>query len=168
MKVLISNDEIVDVCKKIGKELTLKFKGGSPIVVGVLKGACPFHNELIKNIDLPVIVDYIQVSSYVGENSSGRINIKKDLENDICGKDIIIVEDIIDTGLTLSYLKEVLEKRNPKSLTFVSMLDKPSRRKVDFKADYIGKTIDDLFVVGFGLDYNEQYRNLKDICIYNS
>lgn len=168
MKVLISNEEIRDICRKIGSELTLKFEGSSPIVVGVLKGACPFHSELIKCMNLPVVVDYIQVSSYVGENSSGIISIKKDLENDICGKDIIIVEDIVDTGITLSSLKYELEKRNPKSLTFVSMLDKPSRRKVEFKADYVGKEIDDLFVVGFGLDYNEQYRNLKDICIYNS
>lgn len=168
MKVLINHDEIREICKKIGKELTLKFKGGPLIVVGVLKGACPFHSELIKYIDLAVLVDYMQVSSYVGENSSGKINIKKDLENDICGKDVVIVEDIVDTGITLSSLKCELEKRNPKSLTFISMLDKPSRRKVEFKADYVGKEIDDVFVVGFGLDYNEQYRNLKDICIYNS
>ena len=168
MKVLINNDEMKDMCKRIGKEITDKYKESHPLVVGVLKGACPFHSELIKYIDLPIDVDYIQVSSYVGKNSSGNIVVKKDLDNDICGKDVIIVEDIVDTGLTLSCLKDELNKRGPKSLSFVSMLDKPSRRTVKFDVDYVGKTIEDLFVVGFGLDYNEKYRNLKDICVYDN
>lgn len=166
MKLLISNEEIVNICKTIGDKLTDKFKDKNPLVVGVLKGACLFHCELVKNMDLMMELDYIQVSSYVGTQSSGTIEIKKDIDADIENRNVIIVEDIVDTGITLKNLKEELIKRNPKSLTFVTLLDKPSRRKVEFKADYVGKEIDDLFVVGFGLDVDEKYRNLKDIYIY--
>ena len=167
MKVLIPHNEIVDICKNIGENLTEKFNGKAPVVACVLKGACPFHSELIKHINLPITLDYVQVSSYVGTESTGEINIKKDFDGDICGKDVIIVEDIIDTGVTLSRLDIELKKRNPKSITYVCLLDKPSRRKVEFNADIVGKVIDNLFVIGFGLDYNEQFRNLKDICVYD-
>ena len=121
MKLLINHDEIVDMCKRIGAKLEDKFKGKNPLIVGVLKGACPFHCELIKHIDLPLEVDYIQVCSYVGMESSGKINIKKDLDCDIMGRDVVIVEDIVDTGLTLNYLKQVLIERKPNSLTFDSV-----------------------------------------------
>ena len=166
MKVLITHEEIVEICKTIGSKITKDFEGKTPVVACVLKGACPFHSELIKHIDLPVTLDYIQVSSYEGTNSTGAIKIKKDFDFDILGKDVIIVEDIIDTGITLSNLDVVLKERNPNSITYVCMLDKPSRRKVDFDADIVGKVIDNLFVIGFGLDYNEQFRNLKDVCVY--
>lgn len=166
MELLIKHEEIVDMCKRIGKEITNNFKGKEPLVVAILKGACPFHSELIKHIDLPLEVDYMAVSSYVGTESTGEINIKKDITTNIEGKDVIVVEDIVDTGITLSSLKLWLEERNPNSLTFVSMLDKPSKRKVDFKPDFIGKEIEDLFVIGFGLDLDEKYRNLKDIFVY--
>lgn len=168
MKVLIKHEEIVDMCRHIGKGITNHFKGREPLIVAVLKGACPFHSELIKHINLPLEVDYIEVSSYSGTESTGKINIKKDISINIEGRDVIIVEDIVDTGITLSSLKSFLEVRKPNSLTFVSMLDKPSKRKVDFKPDFIGKTIDDLFVVGFGLDLDEKYRNLKDIFVYEN
>ena len=158
---------MIGYVKRLGKEITDKFQGKSPLVVCVLKGASPFHSELIKHIDLMIEVDFLQVSSYVGTQSAGVITFKKDLETDIKGRDVIIVEDIVDTGLTLSKLKEVLLYRSPSSLTFVSLLDKPSKRSVDFVPDMVGKTIDDLFVIGFGLDLDEKYRNLKDIYIYN-
>ncbi len=168
MERVLSEKEIVDVCEKIGAELTKKFKGGEPIVACVLKGACPFHNELIKHIKLPILVDYIRMSSYNGGfETSGNVKMKKDFEYDITGRDVIIVEDIIDSGLTMSTLKPILESRNPKSITFVTMLDKPSRRKVEFKADYVGKTIDDLFVLGFGLDVDEKYRNLRNVYTFD-
>lgn len=167
MKVLIDNNEIIGMCEDIGYKLTKKLQNKKPLIVGVLKGACPFHSELIKHIDLPLQIDYIQVSSYVGTASSEKLTMKKDLDCDIEGRDVVIVEDIVDTGFTLSKLKALLESRKPSSLTFVSMLDKPCKRKVDFKPDYVGKTIDDLFVVGFGLDLDEKYRELKDIYIYN-
>ena len=166
MKVLVKNEEIIEICKRIGKELTERLKGKNPLVVGVLKGACPFHSELIKYIDLPLEIDYVQISSYCGTRSSGNINIKKDLDIDIDGRDVVIVEDVVDTGVTLNNLKKLLETRNPNSLIFVSLLDKPSKRDVTFEADYVGKVIDDYFVVGFGIDVDEKYRNLKDICIY--
>lgn len=167
MKLLFSHQEIVETSKIMAEQINQKFKGKTPIVVCVLKGSAPFHSELIKHIDLDITVDYMQVSSYSGTQSTGKITIKKDLDQEIFGKDVIIVEDIVDTGLTLSRLKAELEKRKPASLTFVSMLDKPSRRKTDFVPDMVGKTIDDLFVIGFGLDLDEQYRNLKDIYIFD-
>lgn len=163
MKILLSHDEIVEISKKMGEEITEKFKNKTPIVVCVLKGACPFHSELIKHIKLDMLLDYIQVKSYDGRQTSGSIEIKKDLDYDILGKDVIVVEDIVDTGLTLTHLKHELEKRNPRSLMFATLLNKPSRRKVEFYPDFVGKTIDNLFVYGFGLDLDEKCRNLKDI-----
>ncbi|MBQ3048296.1 MAG: hypoxanthine phosphoribosyltransferase [Clostridia bacterium] len=165
MKVLLKHRDIVKACKKIGKEITKKYKDKEVVVVCVLKGAAPFHAELIKNIDLPMQTDYIQVKSYEGTESTGVITLKKDLDIDIENKNIVIVEDIVDTGNTLLWVKQTLEKRNPASITFVSMLDKPSRRKVDFKPDYTAFTIDDLFVYGFGLDLDEKCRNLKDLYV---
>ena len=167
MKLLFSHQEIVKISKEISQQINQKFQGKSPVVVCVLKGSAPFHSELIKHIDLDITVDYMQVSSYSGTQSTGKITLKKDLDQDICGKDVIVVEDIVDTGLTLTHLKAELLSRNPASLTFVSMLDKPSRRKTDFVPDMVGKTIDDLFVIGFGLDLDEKYRNLKDIYVFD-
>ena len=168
MKVLISHEEIVLMCEKIGKKLSDKFRGEVPILACVLKGACPFYAELVKHINIDVEFDFVQASSYMGGlTSSGNINIKKDLESNISNRHLVLVEDIIDTGLTMKTLVEKLKERNPKSITVVSMLDKPSRRKVDFRPDFIGKEIDDLFVVGFGLDFDEKLRNLKDVYVYN-
>ena len=166
MEVLIKHDEIVKMCEKIGGKLTSVFKGKTPIIVCVLKGACPFHSELIKHIDCDMEVDYIQVSSYSGIQSTGEVKIKRDFDSDIAGRDVVLVEDIVDTGVTMNALVPLLKKRKPNSITVVTMLDKPSRRRVDFKPDIVGKTIDDLFVVGFGLDLDEKYRNLKDVYIF--
>ncbi len=163
MKTLLTHKQIVKICKDIGKTLTQTYSGKTPVVICVLKGAAPFHSELIKHIDLDITVDYLQVSSYSGTESTGVITFKKDIEADISGQDVIVVEDIVDGGLTLSKLKENLKQRKPSSLTFVTLLDKPAKRKVDFAPDIIGKTIDDLFVIGFGLDYNESYRALENI-----
>lgn len=166
MKVLLKNEEIVEICKKIGKEISEKFQDKCPVVVCVLKGAAPFHSELIKHIEIDMEVDYIQVSSYSGTNSTGVLTFKKDLETNIKGRDVIVVEDIVDTGFTLKNLKAKLEEREPNSITTITLLDKPSRREVDVEADYVGKTIDNLFVIGFGLDLDEKYRNLKDVCYF--
>ena len=168
MRVLIPHDEIVEMCKRIGHEITKDYEGKDLLVVCVLKGSLPFHAELIKHIDLPLEIDFIQASSYHGgTETSGEVTIKRDLECNIEGRDVILVEDIVDSGYTLKLLTKELSLRNPKSLRVVSMLDKPSNRKVDFKADYVGKVIDNLFVIGFGLDLDEKYRNLKDIYVYN-
>lgn len=165
MKVLVSHEEIVEIAKKMGEEITKKYTGSEIVLVCVLKGACPFHSELMKHINLDVLADYIQVKSYEGRETSGNIVIKKDLDYDISGKHVVVVEDIVDSGLTLSTLKAELEKRNPASLSFATLLNKPSRRKVEFEPDFIGKTIDNLFVYGFGLDLDEKCRNLKDIYV---
>lgn len=165
MKTYIKHNEIVEICKRIGGELTQKFEGKLPLVVCVLKGAAPFHAELIKHIETDIEVDYIQVKSYDGTQTTGNVVFVKDIDCDIKGRDVVIVEDIVDTGRTLSKLKAVLEAREPRSLTLVTLLDKPSRREVDIEADIVGKKIDNLFVIGFGLDYNEKYRNLKDVCV---
>lgn len=168
MRLLISHNEIVEMCQSIGKKITEDYAGKEPVVVCVLKGSLPFHAELIKHIDLPLTIDFIQASSYNGgTETSGMVKIKRDLECDIAGKDIILVEDIVDSGYTLSLLTKELSKRQPASLRVVSMLDKPSNRKVKFDADYVGRVIDNLFVIGFGLDLDEKYRNLPDIYVYN-
>lgn len=165
MKILLKHEEIVEISKQMAEKITKNYANSNLVMVCVLKGACPFHSELIKHINLDMLVDYIQVKSYDGRETSGNIEIKKDLDYDISGKDVIVVEDIVDTGLTLTHLKKELEKRNPKSLAFATLLNKPSRRKVDFSPDYVGKTIDNLFVYGFGLDLDEKCRNLKDIYV---
>ena len=165
MRVLIKHEDIVKECERIGNAITKQFVGKEIVVVCVLKGAAPFHSELIKHIDLPLLADYIQVKSYEGTESTGIITLKKDIDYDITNKDVVIVEDIVDSGNTLTWIKEQLGKRKPNSLTFVSLLDKPSRRKVHFEPDYVGFTIDDLFVFGFGLDLDEKCRNLKDIYV---
>lgn len=165
MRVLIKHEDIVKECERIGNAITKQFEGKEIVVVCVLKGAAPFHSELIKHIDLPLLADYIQVKSYEGTESTGIITLKKDIDYDITNKDVVIVEDIVDSGNTLTWIKEQLGKRKPNSLTFVSLLDKPSRRKVHFEPDYVGFTIDDLFVFGFGLDLDEKCRNLKDIYV---
>lgn len=168
MRVLIKHEEIVEMCQRIGLEITKDYAGKEPLIVCVLKGSLPFHAELIKHIDLPLEIDFIQASSYNGgTETSGVVTIKKDLDCNIEGRDVILVEDIVDSGYTLSLLTKELSKRNPKTLKVVSMLDKPSNRKVEFEADYVGKTIENLFVIGFGLDLDEKYRNLQDIYVYN-
>lgn len=167
MRVLVPHSEIIEAAKKIGAELSEKFKDKFPVVVCVLKGATPFHSELIKHITTDIEIDYIQVKSYQGTKSTGNIMFKKELQADITGRDVIVVEDIVDTGLTMSSIEAEFRKKNPTSFTSVTLLDKPSRRTVDIKPDYVGKTIDDLFVIGFGLDLDEKYRNLKDIYVYD-
>ena len=167
MRLLISHDEIVKMCERIGSEITTKFKDKTPIVVCVLKGASPFHSELIKHIDTDIELDFVQFSSYNGTNSTGVVTLKKDMDIGVSGRDVIVVEDIIDTGLTMKTFEDILNTRNANSVTYVTMLDKPSRRKLEFEADYVGQTIDNLFVVGFGLDLDEKLRNLNDIYVYN-
>ena len=165
VEVLLSEEEVDKRIQEIGDQISKDYAGKQVHLVCVLKGAAPFHAELIKHIYLQMETDYVQIKSYEGTESTGIITLKKDLDVDISHKDVVIVEDIVDSGRTLLWLKQNLLKRNPNSLTFVSLLDKPSRRKVEFKPDYIGFTIEDLFVYGFGLDLDEKCRNLKDIYV---
>lgn len=163
-KILISHDEIVAAARELGQKLTEDYQGKNPILVGILKGSVPFMAELIKHIDMHIELDFMLVSSYHGgTSSSGVINIIKDIDQDIKGRDILFVEDIIDTGKTLKSLKELFEGRQPASVKIATLLDKPEGRLVEIEADYTCFTIPNEFVVGYGLDYDENYRNLPYI-----
>ena len=163
-KILISHDEIVTAARELGQKLTKDYQGKNPILVGILKGSVPFMAELIKHIDTHIELDFMLVSSYHGGTSStGVINIIKDMDQDIKGRDILFVEDIIDTGKTLKSLKELFEGRQPASVKIATLLDKPEGRLVEIEADYTCFTIPNEFVVGYGLDCDENYRNLPYI-----
>lgn len=165
-RILFSREELLKRIEELGAEITRDYSGKNLLVLAILKGAVPFMADLIQHIKMPLAYDFMAVSSYgASTHSSGVVRIMKDLERSVDGVDILIVEDIIDTGLTLKYLKENLSARNPESVKVVTLLDKPDRRKVDVVPDYNGFTIPDEFVVGYGLDFNEQYRNLPYIGI---
>ena len=166
LRVLLSEDEIREMVRELGGKITADYKNSNLMLVTVLKGAVVFLADLMRQIDVPAEIDFMVVSSYgSGVKSSGVVKIVKDLDVPLAGKDILIVEDILDSGLTLSYIKELLESRGPRSIRIATLLDKPSRRKVDLQADYIGFSVPDEFVIGYGLDYDEKYRNLPYIGI---
>ena len=169
MKVLLSRDAIRDWVREMGREISRDYAGKEPHLVGVLKGACTFMTDLARAIEIPITMDFIAVSSYgAATKSSGEVKLVKDLDQGLEGRDLIVIEDIVDTGLTLNYLLNVLRARGPRSLKVASLLSKPSRRLVEVQADYVGFTIEDHFVVGYGLDYNEKYRNLPEIVVYGT
>jgi hypoxanthine phosphoribosyltransferase len=163
---LISADQLRARIKELGAELTELYAGETIVCIGVLKGSALFLADLIREIDTPLEIDFLGVSSYQGTTSSGVVRITHDLRSSIEGRNVLIVEDIVDTGLTLSYLLRNLSSRNPKSLRVATLLDKPSRRKVEVPIDYAGFQIPDEFVIGYGLDLDELYRNLPYIGIY--
>ncbi|MBC7074731.1 MAG: hypoxanthine phosphoribosyltransferase [Syntrophomonadaceae bacterium] len=166
MEVLFDRSELRKKVAEMGQQITKDYSGRELLVVGILKGAFIFMADLIREIDVPIEVDFMDVSSYgLSTSSSGEVRIIKDLEYSIQDKDVLIVEDIVDTGLTLKYITEILRNRNPRSLKICCLLDKPSRRKADISPDYVGYIIPDKFVVGYGLDYAEQYRNYPDVYI---
>lgn len=166
LRVLLSEDEIREKVRELGGKITADYKNSNLMLVTVLKGAVVFLADLMRQIDVPAEIDFMVVSSYgSGVKSSGVVKIVKDLDVPLAGKDILIVEDILDSGLTLIYIKELLESRGPRSIRIATLLDKPSRRKVDLQADYIGFSVPDEFVIGYGLDYDEKYRNLPYIGI---
>lgn len=166
-QVLITEEEIKEKIKELGEKISNDYKDSDNLLlIGVLKGAVVFMADLIRHIDIPLNIDFMAVSSYGSSTeSSGVVRILKDLDETVEGKDILIVEDIIDSGLTLSYMCDILRSRKPNSIKICTLLDKPSRRKIDLKVDYTGFEIPDYFVVGYGLDYAEKYRNLPDICV---
>lgn len=165
-KILFSREELLKRIAELGEDITRDYQGKNLLVLAILKGAVPFMADLIHQIKIPLTYDFMAVSSYgASTTSSGVVRILKDLERSVEGVHILIVEDIVDTGLTLKYLKENLTARNPESVKIVTLLDKPDRRKVDVELDYNGFKIPDEFVVGYGLDFNEQYRNLPYIGI---
>jgi hypoxanthine phosphoribosyltransferase len=164
--VLLDAQMIQRRVKELGARIAEDYRGKKLHLIGILKGASIFHADLVRAIDLELSFDFIAVGSY-GDltKSSGAVRILKDLDESIDGKDVLLVEDIVDTGLTLQYLLRNLRARNPRSLKIVALLSKPSRREIEVPVDYVGFEIPDEFVVGYGLDYNQQYRNLRDICI---
>ncbi len=164
-RILVNRDEIREKVKELGKRITEDYKEKSPVMVCILKGACMFFTDLIREVDLPLSIDFMAISSYgKATKTSGVVRVLKDLDQDVLGKDVIIVEDIVDTGVTLSYLMEMLVHRGAASLKVAALLDKTARRKVpDLKVDYVCFDIPDAFVVGYGLDFDQKYRNLPDI-----
>lgn len=164
--ILITEQELSLKVREIAKQISSDYDGKNLYLVSVLKGSFVFMADLLKNIDIDCKIDFMSVSSYgSGVKTTGVVKIIKDLDVDVRGQDVLIVEDILDSGLTLSYLKELIEQREPNSIRICTLLDKPARHKVDVKPDYIGFTIPDEFVVGYGLDYDEKYRNLPFIGI---
>ena len=165
-RVLISEEEIKEKTKELGAQITKDYEGKNLLVVSILKGSVVFTADLIRCINLDFPIDFMAVSSYGnGAKSTGRVSIKKDLDRDVHGCEVLIVEDILDTGLTLSYLTDILKARGAKSVKICTMLNKPARREADICADYIGFDIENEFVIGYGLDYGEKYRNLPCVGI---
>ncbi|HMH07192.1 MAG TPA: hypoxanthine phosphoribosyltransferase [Terriglobales bacterium] len=176
LKVLITREQIAHRVAEMGAEINRDYAGQSVILLGVLKGAAIFLSDLSRQLKIDSTFDFIGVSSYgnrptpaqelkSGWDSTGEVRLTKDMDQSMIGKNVIMVEDILDTGLTMTYLKKLLMARQPKSFRIAALLDKPSRRKQPIQADYVGFSIPDEFVVGYGLDYAEKYRNLPDICV---
>lgn len=166
MDVLLPREKIADAVARIGQEITRDFAGESVILLGVLKGACLFLSDLARQIELDATFDFIAVRSYgTQKESAGEVQLIKDVTTPLENKNVILVEDILDTGLTFTFLRKLLLARRPRTLKFAALLDKPSRRQMPVQADYVGFKIPDQFVVGYGLDYAERFRNLPDICV---
>lgn len=165
-EVLVSKEEIQATVARLGAEISRDYEGKQPVLITVLKGAFIFMADLCRAITVPCTMDFMSVSSYgSGTTTSGKVRIRKDLDVNIEGQDVIIVEDILDSGVTLSSLIELLKTRNPKSLRLVTLFDKPERRRAHVDVDYCGIQVPDAFIVGYGLDYDELYRNLPDVSI---
>lgn len=166
LKTLITKEELEATVARLGREITRDYQGKTPMMVAVLKGAFIFMADLVRQVDIPCTLDFMCVSSYgKGMSTSGQVKIIKDLDTTIEGKDVIIVEDILDSGVTLSYLMELLRARKPASIRLCTLFDKPARHKVDIHIDYKGMEVPNEFIVGYGLDYAEVYRNYPEIAV---
>jgi len=166
LEVLYTRQQIAERVAEMGAQITRDLKGEKLVMIGVLKGAAPFLADLSRAIEADATFDFVATSSYgKGQRSSGAVKLIKDLDQPIEGKHVLVVEDILDTGLTLSYLRKLFMQQHPKTLRIATLLDKPSRRLEKIEADYVGFSIPNLFVIGYGMDYAERYRNLPDICI---
>ena len=166
LQVLYTREQIAERVAELGTQITRDLNGEKLVMVGVLKGAAPFLADLARSIQADATFDFVATSSYgKGQRTSGAVRLIKDLDESIEGKNVLIVEDILDTGLTLACLRKLLLQQRPKTLRIVTLLDKPSRRIEKIEADYVGFSIPNLFVIGYGMDYAERYRNLPDICL---
>ena len=162
---LLSREEIHSIVKGLADQISRDYDQRKILLICILKGAFMFLSDLVRHLEMPVEIDFVRLASYgSGIKSSGNIEVTKDVETSLEGKDILIVEDIIDSGRTLLFLKERVAQANPRSLKICALLDKKSRRKVAIEGDYVGKEIEDVFIVGYGIDFNEAYRNLPEIC----
>lgn len=163
-KIMITQEEILKRAEEIGRQISEDYKGETVVVIGILKGAVLWMADVIKNINLDTEIDFMAVSSYgASTKSSGVVKIVKDLDRSIEGAHVIVVEDIIDSGITLNYLKGYLQARGPESIRFCTLLDKPAGRRTEFTAEYVGFEVEDRFIIGYGLDYDQKYRNLPYI-----
>ncbi len=167
-EVLITQEQIKHAVADLGARVTRDYAGKNPLLICILKGSSIFFTDLIREIDLPLEIDFMAISSYGSNTTSGEVRLVKDLDSSIEGRNVLIVEDIVDSGKTLAYLKRILNNRGAASIRIVSLLDKPSRRQVPLSVDYTGFEIPDAFVVGYGLDFNEKYRNLPVIGILDA
>ena len=167
-KILLTEDQIKNKVKELGAKITNDYKDKKLLMISVLKGSVIFMSDLMRAVNLKMKIDFMSVSSYSGETkSTGVVKFLKDLDMDVKGYDVLIVEDILDSGLTLNYLKNLLIQRSPKSIKIVTLLDKAERREIDIEADYVGFKIPDEYIIGYGLDYREEYRNLPYIGFLN-
>ncbi len=172
-EILFDEEKIAEIVRNMGRQISEDYKGKNLLLVSVLKGSLVFMADLMREITVPCAIDFLSVSSYgSGTTTSGEVRILKDLDASLDGKDVLVVEDILDSGVTLSYLLKNLSARNPASIRLCTFLDKPERRRVNIKADYIGASVPDRFIVGYGLDYAELYRNLPYVgvlkpCVYS-
>lgn len=167
LEVLFTRDQIAERVRQMGEQISNDLAGEKLVMIGVLKGAAPFLADLARSVTVDATFDFVAVKSYPkgSQTSSGAVKLIKDLDEPIEGKNVLVVEDILDTGLTLSYLRKLFLQHHPKSLRIAALLDKPSRRLEQIDADYVGFSIPNLFVIGYGMDFSERYRNLPDICL---
>ncbi|OGN95406.1 MAG: hypoxanthine phosphoribosyltransferase [Chloroflexi bacterium RBG_13_51_18] len=166
LQVLVSGAEIESTVRKIAADITRDYRDKNPLLLGILKGSFVFLSDLVRRLDFPLEVEFIRLSSYgSGQQTSGKVKMVQGLKLGVQGRHVLVVEDIVDTGITLSFLLDYLKKKKPASLKLCALTDKPSRRRVPVKIDYVGLTVPDKFIVGYGIDCDEKYRNLPDICI---
>jgi hypoxanthine phosphoribosyltransferase len=166
LKILISRDQIAKAVTRLACEINRDYQGKEPLLIGILKGSCVFVADLIRQLDLPLELDFIKLSSYgAARESSGKVRVVQGLQTRIKGRDVLVVEDIVDTGITTFFLLEYLKKKKPASLKLCTLTDKPSRRRVPVPIDYLGFTVPNKFIVGYGIDCDEKFRNLPDICV---
>ena len=166
LKILISRDEIANAVDRLASEIKRDYQGKQPLLIGVLKGAFVFMADLMRQLDLPLELEFVRLSSYgAARESSGRVRVVQGLKTPIKGRDVLVIEDIVDTGITISFLLNYLRKKKPASLKLCVLTDKPSRRRVPVSIDYLGFTVPDKFVVGYGIDFAEKFRYLPEICV---
>ena len=165
VKVLFTSEEVRRAVERLARQISKDYQGKQPLLIGILKGSFVFMADLIRQLNLPVAVDFVQLSSYgAGKESTGKIKIVRGLGTAVKGKDVLVIEDIVDTGLSIAFLLKYLEKKKPSSLKLCLLLDKPSRRQIPVTIDYLGFTVPNKFIVGYGIDWNEQFRYLPHIC----